>query len=104
MTNTAPASPSSIIETRRREMAIEHLLFGTIRFVAERHPDLLDALDGSLDGLWDKADEASRDDEAVRAIARRFIRSLRAETSESEQETPADDAVTAALTAPGGAL
>jgi len=31
-----------IAEARRREMAIEHLLFGTIRFVARRHPELLD--------------------------------------------------------------
>ena len=29
-------------------MAIEHLLFGTMRFVAQRHPDLLDTLDGSV--------------------------------------------------------
>ncbi|MDP4021745.1 hypothetical protein Q8W71_03830 [Methylobacterium sp. NEAU 140] len=61
-------------------MAVEHLLFGTIRFVAARHPELLDALDGSLDHLWDKSEGTARDDEAVRAIARRFIKSLRAET------------------------
>ena len=100
MTETAP-SAASITDARRREMAIEHLLFGTIRFVAQRHPDLLDALDTSLDHLWDKADDAPRDDEAVRAIARRFIRGLRAQTGTSE-ETAADDAVTATLTAPGG--
>ncbi len=68
-----------IAEARRREMAIEHLLFGTIRFVARRHPELLDELDGSLAHLWDKADDDARDDEAVRAIARRFLKSLHAE-------------------------
>ncbi|WP_244473036.1 hypothetical protein [Methylobacterium sp. Leaf100] len=57
----------------------KHLLFGTINFVAQRHPNLLDDLDGSLDHLWDKAHGEAKDDEAVRDIARRFIKSLRAE-------------------------
>ena len=70
---------AQVMDARRREMAIEHLLFGTIRFVAERHPELLGELEGSLDHLWDKADGVARDDEAVRTIARRFIKSLRAE-------------------------
>ena len=70
---------AQIADARRREMAIEHLLFVTIRFVAHRHPELLDELDGSLDHLWDKADDDTRDDEAVRDVARRFIKSLRAE-------------------------
>ena len=70
---------AQIADARRREMAIEHLLFGTIRFVAHRHPELLDELDGSLDHLWDKADDDTRDDDAVRDVARRFIKSLRAE-------------------------
>lgn len=74
----APAS-DQIIDARRREMAIEHLLFGTIRFIAQRHPDLLDELDGSLEHLWDKAHGEERDDEAVREIARRFIKGLRAD-------------------------
>ncbi len=68
-----------IAEARRREMAIEHLLFGTIRFVAHRHPELLGELEASLDHLWDKADDDTRDDEAVRAIARRFLKSLHVE-------------------------
>ncbi len=101
MSETPSTAPSPVTDARRREMAIEHLLFGTIRFVAQRHPDLLDELDGSLGHLWDKADDVPRDDEAVRTIARRFIRSLRAETGATE-ETAADDAVTATLTAPGG--
>ena len=70
---------AQIADARRREMAIEHLLFGTIRFVAHRHPELLDELDRSLDHLWDKADDDTRDDDAVRDVARRFIKRLRAE-------------------------
>ena len=81
MTNHAPAPESAqIADARRREMAIEHLLFGTLRFVAHRHPELLTELEGSLDHLWDKGDDDTRDDEAVRTIARRFIKSLRVES------------------------
>lgn len=68
-----------VIEARRREMATEHLLFGTIRFLAHRHPELLDELEGSLDHLWDKVEGEARDDAAVRKIASRIINSLRAE-------------------------
>ena len=78
MTQPTPAA-DHIPEARRREMAIEHLLFGTIRFVARRHPELLGELDRSLDHLWDKPDGDTRDDEDVRDIARRFLKSLHAE-------------------------
>lgn len=67
-----------LTDARRREIAIEHLLFGTISFMARQHPELLDELEGSLGHLWDLADEATRDDEAVRDIARKFLKSLRA--------------------------
>lgn len=77
MTDQHADTTSKLTDARRREMAIEHLLFGTIRFVAQRHPELLDELDGSLDHLWDKADGDERDDEAVREVARRFVKSLR---------------------------
>lgn len=81
MTNHTPDSEAAkIADARRREMAVEHLLFGTLRFVAHRHPELIAELEGSLDHLWDKADDDTRDDEAVRAVARRFIKSLRAES------------------------
>ena len=82
MSNPVPETDpvASIADARRREMAIEHLLFGTIRFVAHRHPGLLDDLDESLEHLWDRADDGTRDDEAVRAVARLFIKSLRART------------------------
>ena len=78
MAEQHPDPAAQMNDARRREMAIEHLLFGTIRFVAQRHPELLDELDGSLDHLWDNAEGEARDDEAVRAVARRFIHSLRA--------------------------
>jgi hypothetical protein len=74
----APEASATAVDARRREMAIEHLLFGTIRFVAARHPELLAELEGSLDHLWDRG--APRDDEAVRDVARRFLKSLRAES------------------------
>ena len=80
MTHSAPSTADRIADARRREMAVEHLLFGTMRFLAQRHPDLIAELEGSLEHLWDKADDMPRDDEAVRGIARKMIRSLQAET------------------------
>ena len=77
-TNTSPHL-DPLVEARRREMATEHLLFGTIRFLAQRHPELLDELDGSLEHLWDTVEGEARDDAAVRKIASRIIKSLRAE-------------------------
>ena len=77
-TNQQPVSPE-VIDARRREMAMEHLLFGTIQFLARRHPELLDELDGSLDHLWDPDEGAARNDEAVRNIARRLLKSLRSQ-------------------------
>lgn len=79
MTDQHRDTAAQLLDARRREMAIEHLLFGTIRFLAQRQPELLDELDGSLGYLWDKAEGTERDDEAVREVARRFIKSLRAE-------------------------
>ena len=93
MSNPAPTTDpvASIADARRREIAVEHLLFGTIRFVAHRHPGLLDDLDESLEHLWDRADDGTRDDEAVRAVARLFIKSLRART---ENDSGADGSET----------
>ncbi len=75
-----------IAEARRREMAIEHLLFGTLRFLSQRHPELLDELEDSLAHLWDLADDTSRNDEAVREVARRFLKSLRAEGGQTSHD------------------
>jgi hypothetical protein len=77
--HTSTRRPDPLLEARRREMATEHLLFGTIRFLAQRHPELLDALEDSLTHLWDTVEGEARDDEAVRTIAGRIIKSLRAE-------------------------
>ncbi len=60
-------------ETRRREIATEHLLFKTMEYVEERHPGLLDFLEASLDHLGDPGEGADKDDDAVRGIARRMI-------------------------------
>ena len=74
-----------IIETRRREIAAEHLLFKTIEFVEARHPGLLDHLEASLSHLGDPADGDSKDDEAVRRIARRMIAGARREGAERDR-------------------
>lgn len=67
------------VQTRRREIATEHLLFKTIEYVEARHPGLLDVLEASLEHLGDPADGADKDDEAVRAISRRMIVGARRE-------------------------
>ena len=68
-----------IVQTRRREIATEHLLFKLIEYVEARHPGLLDHLERSLDHLGDPARDATKDDEAVRTIARRMIAGARFE-------------------------
>lgn len=78
MTDTQSSSDATI-QARQREIVAEHLLFTTLRFLAERHPELLDALDASVNHLGDPGGGATQDDEAVRDIARRFVASLRAE-------------------------
>ena len=59
------------IQARRREIAVEHVLFKLI--VEERHPGLLENIDASLDHLGDPAHDDTKDDEAVREIARRMV-------------------------------
>ncbi|PXW55904.1 hypothetical protein [Methylobacterium sp. B4] len=70
---------AEVVAARRRELAVEHILFGALRHLAGRHPEMLDELEASLPHLWDRSEGTARDDEAVREIARRFIKSLRAE-------------------------
>lgn len=82
--NQPPNKPDAVltdqvIEARRREIAVEHLLFAALRYLAGRHPEMLEELEASVSHLWDKLEGSARDDEAVRDIARRFIKSLRAE-------------------------
>ncbi|MEH3040151.1 MAG: hypothetical protein PGN21_08815 [Sphingomonas paucimobilis] len=65
--------PDAITETRHREMAVEHLLFWTIRYVEQQHPGLLDSLDASLDKLGDPSQGGDKNDDAVRHIAAKMI-------------------------------
>jgi hypothetical protein len=65
--------------TRQREMATQHLLFKTMEYVENAHPGLLDFLESSLDYLGDPANDETKDDDAVRAIARKMIEGARAE-------------------------
>lgn len=67
------------VQARRREIAAEHVLFKTIEYVEARHPGLLDFIEASLDHLGDYARDETKDDEAVRAVARRMIDGARRE-------------------------
>ena len=67
------------VQARRREMAAEHVLFKTIEYVEKQHPGLLDFIEGSLDHLGDPGRGETKDDEAVRAIARKMITGARRE-------------------------
>lgn len=71
---------TAVVAARQREMAVEHLLFKTIEFVEGRHGGLLEYLEGSLDHLGDPAHDATKNDDAVRGIARKMIRGARYET------------------------
>lgn len=79
MTDPADPPASLAVQTRQRAMATEHLLFGLIEYVEARHPGLLAQLEDSLDHLGDPAHDGSKDDGAVREIARKMLRSARAD-------------------------
>lgn len=65
------------VQARRREIAVEHVLFKLIEYVEARQPGLLDFIEGSLDHLGDPARDETKDDEAVRDIARRMVTGAR---------------------------
>ena len=67
------------VQTRRREIAAEHVLFKLIEYVEGKHPGLLDYVEASLDHLGDPAHDETKDDEAVRAIARKMLDGARRE-------------------------
>jgi hypothetical protein len=67
------------VQARRREIAVEHVLFKLVEYVEAKHPGLLDHIESSLDHLGDPAKDESKDDEAVREIARKLIASARSE-------------------------
>ena len=72
MTDTA-------ILARRREIAVEHVLFKLIEYVEKHQTGLLDFIENSLDHLGDPANDETKDDEAVRAIARKMLAGARRE-------------------------
>ncbi|KAB0681370.1 hypothetical protein [Aureimonas leprariae] len=67
------------VQARRREMAAEHFLFKLIEYVETRHPGLIDHIEASLDHLGDPARDETKDDEAVRGIARKMLTGARHE-------------------------
>lgn len=67
----------ALTETRHREIAVQHLLFWTMRYVEGQHPGLLDALKASLDKLGDPTPGSDKDDNAVRHIAAKMIAGAR---------------------------
>jgi hypothetical protein len=70
------------VQARRREIAAEHVLFKLIEYVEARHPGLIEFVENSLDHLGDPARDDTKDDEAVRAIARRMLAGARREGAE----------------------
>ncbi len=64
-------------QARQREIATEHLLFKLMEYVEARHAGLLDFMEQSLDHLGDPANDATKDDEAVRRIAAKMIAGAR---------------------------
>jgi len=67
------------VQARRREIAVEHVLFKLIEYVEARDPGLLDFIENSLDHLGDPARDDTKDDEAVRTIARKMVKGARTE-------------------------
>ena len=67
------------VQARRREIAVEHVLFKLIEYVEANQPGLLDFVEESLDHLGDSARDYTKDDAAVRAIARKMITGARRE-------------------------
>ncbi len=65
------------VQARRREIATEHVLFWLIKYLEERQPGLIAYIEKSLDHLGDPAQDDTKDDEAVREIARRMLRGAR---------------------------
>jgi len=61
------------IQTRQREIATEHMLFKLMEYVESRHAGLLDFMEQSLDHLGDPATDGTKDDDAVRRIAKGMI-------------------------------
>ncbi|RZT45380.1 hypothetical protein EV283_3632 [Sphingomonas sp. BK036] len=77
MTTPDTPTPDTATLARQREIATEHLLFKLMEYVEDRHSGLLDFMENSLDHLGDPATDATKDDDAVRLIARKMIAGAR---------------------------
>ncbi len=64
-------------EARHRELATEHLLFQTLVYIERQFPGLFDHLESGIAHLGDYASDDTKDDDAVRDVARLFVQSLR---------------------------
>ena len=64
-------------EARHRELATEHMLFQTLVYIEKQFPGLFDHLESSIAHLGDHASGDTKDDEAVRDVARLFVQALR---------------------------
>jgi hypothetical protein len=71
-----PPSETSV-QTRQREMAIEHILFHMVRYVEAKEPGFIATIENSLDHLGDPGTDETSNDEAVREIARKLLTSAR---------------------------
>ena len=70
---------TTAVHARQREIATEHVLFKTMEYVEAQYPGVLDFIENSLDHLGDPATDGTKDDEAVRTIARKMLRGARAQ-------------------------
>ena len=66
-------SETALATQRHRELAVEHIVFNTLTYIEGKHPGLLPHLTASLQHLGDSAQDETKDDEAVREIARKFL-------------------------------
>jgi hypothetical protein len=64
-------------DARHRELATEHMLFQTLVYIERQFPGLFDHLEESIAHLGDHADDDTKDDDAVRDVARHFVKALR---------------------------
>lgn len=69
------------VQARRREFAAERVLFKLVEYVEQKHPGLLDFIEGSQNHLGDPGKDDGKDDEAVREIARELVASARRDGS-----------------------
>lgn len=89
MCSGRPTTTQQAVATRKRERAVEHILFEVIEHIEAKHPGLLDAIESSLDHPGDPADDETKDDEAVRDIVPKMGRSARDRRQARRRARPA---------------